>query len=81
MSRTTTGEMTVSDWVAEHPESLPKVAAYARGATILRMDNTHNAIEISAQLYLGENFKTALGLSQKKPKSVSHPGDHAPSFQ
>ncbi len=82
MSLKTAQGMTVSEWVADHPELSPKIPAYARGATILRTENLSNAIEVSATLYLGENFKSVLGLSQKKLKPISQQGgDHAPSFQ
>jgi hypothetical protein len=82
LSLRTARGITVSEWVAEHPELSPKIAAYARGATLLRAENREEGIVLSAQIYLGENFKSLLGLSQKKTAPAStHDGGHTPTFQ
>ncbi len=82
LSLKTARGMTVSEWVAAHPELSPKIAAYARGATLLHAENREDGIAMSARLYLGAHFESLLGLSQKKTAPAStHDRGHAPTFQ
>lgn len=50
-----------------------KIAAFVRGAKIIRTENGDKGLEIVAELFLGEGFKATIGLAKKKQKSLSAP--------
>jgi hypothetical protein len=56
-----------------------RVAAFVRGAQIIKMENQPIGIGLTARLYLGEGFKALLGLARQKsemqkmaPHTLSH---------
>jgi len=49
-----------------------QVAAFVRGAQILEMKPRPHGIEVAMRLYLGEGFRTILGLGHKKPTPPHH---------
>ncbi len=44
-----------------------RIAAFARRAKIVKIENKEGGIHFSATLYLGEDFKSTVGLADKKP--------------
>ncbi len=56
-----------------------RVAAFVRGAQIIKMENQPIGIGLTARLYLGEGFKALLGLARQKselPKTAPHSLSH-----
>jgi len=45
---------------------MQKVTAYVRGAEAVAIENTPKGVEIQSRLFLGDPFKAALGLLQRK---------------
>ncbi len=70
----------VSELVEKDDALAQKVGAFVRGAKITRTKNVAAGVEIMMELFLGDNFKATLGLSQKRERSPSNPQnrDHAP---
>jgi len=66
----TDSEKPVSELAAQDLEMQRKISAFVRGARIISTENNNNRIEISTELFLGENFKATIGLAKKKPKPV-----------
>jgi len=60
----------ISELVAKDEQIGKKIASFVRGARIVRTENKENGIEVSTELYLGENFKATIGLAERKPKPV-----------
>ncbi len=58
------------------PSLQRKVSAFVRGAQMTGMENTPQGIQMRVRLYLGENFKAILGLTQKKATTSAHPPTH-----
>ena len=58
---------TVLQRVGQDAARRRQVAAFVRGAQILEMKPRPHGIEIAMRLYLGEGFRTLLGLGHKKP--------------
>jgi hypothetical protein len=63
-------QQSVSELIGKKPELADKVHAFVRGARIVK---THifpdqRQIEVEADLFLGENFKAALGIVTPKPQ-------------
>jgi len=49
-----------------------QVAVFVRGAQTLKMELQPQGIEVTLRLYLGEGFRTLLGLGHKKPVAPRH---------
>lgn len=68
-----TGSMTkVSDLVEEDDTLQKKIAAFVRGAKIVRTENNDKGLKVVTELFLGGSFKATLGLIQNRPKSLSN---------
>lgn len=50
-----------------------KIAAFVRGAKIVRTETGDKGLKIVAELFLGEGFKATIGLAKKKQKSLPGP--------
>ena len=66
MALSTAPGETVLQRVGEDPVRRRQVAAFVRGAQILEMKPRPQGIEVAMRLYLGEGFRTLLGLGHKK---------------
>ena len=67
-----TGSMTkVSDLVEEDDTLQKKIAAFVRGAKIVRTESNDQGLKVVTELFLGGSFKATLGL-QNRPKSPSN---------
>lgn len=60
----------ISELAAEDEQISKKISAFIRGAKIVRTENNNNGVEISTELFLGDDFKATLGLIKKKPKPI-----------
>ncbi len=68
-----TASMTkVSSLVAEDDTLQKKIAAFVRGAKIIRTENNDEGVKVVTELFLGGSFKATMGLSQNRPKSPSN---------
>ncbi|VAX26240.1 hypothetical protein MNBD_NITROSPIRAE01-1215 [hydrothermal vent metagenome] len=63
----------VSAFVEKDKALAQKIAAFVRGAKITQTENVAAGVEIMMELFLGDNFKATLGLSQKRERSPSNP--------
>jgi hypothetical protein len=68
-------KQTVSQFLEKKPKLGEKVRDYVRGARIVSTRViADRAMEVDAELFLGENFRAVLGLIEKRPSSETGPG-------
>jgi len=70
--QTTSGDKII-DLSAKDDNMQKKIAAFVRGARIIRTDNDEESVKIIAQLFLGDNFKATIGLAKRKQQQLSNP--------
>lgn len=68
--KTDTGRK-VSELLEKDEALRDKIKAFVRGAKIIRTENAEAGVNITMELFLGDSFKSTLGLSQKRPRSPS----------
>ncbi len=69
---TTSGEK-MTDLVTRDEGMQKKIAAFVRGAKIIRTVNDETGVKIVAQLFLGDHFKATIGLAKRKQQELSNP--------
>jgi hypothetical protein len=67
--------LSILDLSAKDDLMRKKIAAFIRGARIVRTDNDEVGVKVIAQLFLGDNFKSTIGLARKKQQQISNPNN------
>jgi len=69
---TTSGDK-MTDLVTQDEGMQKKIAAFVRGAKIIRTVNDETGVKIVIQLFLGDPFKATIGLAKRKQQELSNP--------
>lgn len=79
MALETTAGDKMTELSARDESMQKKIAAFVRGAKIIRTENDETGVKVVAQLFLGEGFKATIGLAKRRQQELSNPNTGNPS--